>query len=1785
MDQEVDQVIGRVEEGVYNILPVDDPSNYHAGMSFPEVKAAIAALKVIDDLPQPPGAVWTPDTDMLDWLGGFFGFQADNVRNQREHLVLLLANGMMQLYHAGPTFETLEASIVRKTRKKVTYNYVSWCRFIGRKNHLKLLENNPEQFDERRELIYICLNLLIWGEAANLRFMPECLCFIYHHMLGELNRLLDRLVDDTDARDMMPTYSGHNGFLNEVVVPLYSILKAEADSNNGGTAPHSSWRNYDDLNEYFWTSRCFKQLQWPLKRDCYYFVEPKREKGYLNRGRKPQREKVGKTGFVEQRSFWYIFRSFDKLWTGYLLILQASVVILWHNGGPPWMELQKPDSLARVLSIFISWALLRFLQGLLDVGSQYSLVSKDTILTGVRMVLKLLIAATWAVLFIIYYRRMWWQRNIDQYWTDIAYGKMYEFLYIAAAFLAPEVLAILLFIVPWLRNYVETSSWKIFHLLTWWFQTRGYVGRGLREGIVDNVKYTLFWTGVLTSKFAFSYWLQIRPLIAPTKQILDARDVTYEWHEFFPDGNRAAVVALWAPVLMIYFMDTQIWFSIWSSVIGAFVGLLQHLGEIRNVEQLQLRFQIFPSAFQFSLMPMDDSVTRTEWQGAKDLLKRVSLRYGWISAYEKIEWAQIEGLRFAHVWNTIIQTFREEDLISDREVELMEVPKGIWRLRVFQWPSTLLANQILLALYSVQYHRGDDKSVWSIVCKSEYRKCAVIECYDSMKHVLRKILKEDSEEYQIFIIIFEEIDASIIAKRFTTTFLLRELMEVHSRVVDLINSLLLTGPTQKTLQRVVKELQSLYEYLVYDFPRDSSVLEAVRARSSYHNNTKETELFMEAVDLSALEDQGFLKSLKRLHTTLSTKDPLLNVPRGLEARRRISFFSNSLFMTMPRAPQVERMLAFSVLTPYYNEEVIFSKQQLKEENEDGVTILFYLQRIFPEDWLNFLERMKREKELTELQLWEADEAIQLRLWASYRGQTLARTVRGMMYYQRALEVQTFLDTATEVELLGIKEILERGSSTNSRGSFRSMGSMGSMGSVGSEHEVAEFNRQHKQEQDLANAQMKFTYVVTCQIYGAQKQAKDTRAADILRLMKENPGLRIAYADEITVKRNERDVKEYYSVLVKFDQFLEREVEIYRIQLPGPLKLGEGKPENQNHALIFTRGDAVQTIDMNQEMYFEEAFKMRNLLQEFTVHHGTRKPTILGVREHVFTGSVSSLAWFMSAQETVFVTLSQRVLANPLKVRMHYGHPDVFDRLWFLTRGGISKASRTINISEDIFAGFNCTLRGGNVTHHEYIQAGKGRDVGLNQIAMFEAKVASGNGEQMLSRDVYRLGHHLDFCRMLSFYYSTVGFFVSNMMIVLTVYCFLWGRAYLALSGIERSLTTGSATLENSALTATLNQQLVVQLGLLTALPMLVEDALEHGFTTALWNMITMQLQLASIFFTFSMGTRCHYFGRTLLHGGAKYRATGRGFVVKHEKFAENYRLYSRSHFVKGIELLLLLLVYLAYGVRSSSATYVLVNISSWFLAMTWIMGPFIFNPSGFDWLKTVEDFSDFMQWLWFKGDVFVKVEQSWEVWWEEEQAHLRTTGLWGKLLEIVLDLRFFIFQYGIVYHLGITGNNTSIFVYLASWSYMLCAALLHLILSNANERYAANNHLLYRAIQALMIAIIAAIVVVLLVVTNFQFVDIIASFLAFLPTGWGIIQICLVLRKPFMENSPLWGTIVAVARLYDLGMGLIVMAPVAILSWFPGFQAMQTRILYNEAFSRGLQISRLLAGKKTRNVD
>jgi hypothetical protein len=93
-----------------------------------------------------------------------------------------------------------------------------------------------------------------------------------------------------------------------------------------------------------------------------------------------------------------------------------------------------------------------------------------------------------------------------------------------------------------------------------------------------------------------------------------------------------------------------------------------------------------------------------------------------------------------------------------------------------------------------------------------------------------------------------------------------------------------------------------------------------------------------------------------------------------------------------------------------------------------------------------------------------------------------------------------------------------------------------------------------------------------------------------------PNLRVAFIDEQKVPRADGNGEEtkFYSVLIRYakeDPGVPRTretvgrtlfavqggriEEVYRVQLPCNPIIGEGKPENQNHAIIFTRGEALQ----------------------------------------------------------------------------------------------------------------------------------------------------------------------------------------------------------------------------------------------------------------------------------------------------------------------------------------------------------------------------------------------------------------------------------------------------------------------------------------------------------------------------------------------------------------------------------------------------------------------------------
>ncbi|KAB2607463.1 callose synthase 9 [Pyrus ussuriensis x Pyrus communis] len=1695
----------------YNIIPLDAPNITNSIVSLPEVQAAVSALKYFSNLPKLPSDFPIPatrDPDMFDFLHYTFGFQKDNVSNQREHIVHLLANEQSRLRIPEVIEAKLDEAAAQSVFLKSLENYIKWCDYLC----IQPVWSNLEAVTKEKKLLFVSLYFLIWGESGNIRFLPECLCYIFHHMVREMDEILRQQIAQP-ANSC--TSDKEVSFLDQVISPLYEVVAAEAANNDNGKAPHSAWRNYDDFNEYFWSLHCF-ELSWPWRRVSSFFQKPvRRSKNILKSGRSQHR---GKTSFVEHRTFLHLYHSFHRLWIFLVMMFQGLTIIAFNNG--------KLDSkcIREVLSLGPTFVAMKFLESVLDIRMMYGAYSTTRRLAVSRIFLRFVwFSAASVVITFLYVKAL--QEESKPNGNSVIY-RLY--VIVIGTYAGIQFFISFFMRIPACHNLTnQCDRFPLIRFFKWMRQERHYVGRGMYERTTDFIKYMLFWLVILSGKFSFAYFLQIKPLVKPTKTIVTMSPIRYTWHDLVSENNHNAltIASLWAPVILIYLLDIHVFYTIISGVWGFLLGARDRLGEIRSLEALHQLFEQFPGAFMNNLhVPLPD---RTSQQPSS----------------EDLEKNKVDAGRFSPFWNEIIRNLREEDYITNLEMELLAMPKNSGNLPLVQWPLFLLSSKIFVAKDIAVESRDSQDELWERISRDDYMKYAVQECFHIIKLILDEILEGEGGKW--IEQVYKDIHASIEKKTVHVDYQLNKLPLVISRVTALMG-ILKEGGTPELEKGAVKAVQDLYDVVHHD-------ILSMDLRGNYEtwklllNARTEGRLFAK---LKWPKDPELRSQVKRLYSLLTIKDSAANVPKNLEARRRLEFFTNSLFMEMPAAKPVREMLSFSVFTPYYAEIVLYSMAELQKKNEDGISILFYLQKIYPDEWKNFLARIGRDENALDSELFDnSTDILELRFWASYRGQTLARTVRGMMYYRKALMLQTYLERINSGEGADVEGAISSNDATDTRA-----------------FELSPEARAH--------ADLKFTYVVTCQIYGKQKEGQKPEAADIAMLMQRYEALRVAFIDEVETLKDGKVHREFYSKLVKAD-INGKDKEIYSIKLPGNPKLGEGKPENQNHAIVFTRGNAIQTIDMNQDNYFEEALKMRNLLEEFHTDHGIRRPTILGVREHVFTGSVSSLASFMSNQEASFVTLAQRVLANPLKVRMHYGHPDVFDRVFHLTRGGISKASRVINISEDIFAGFNSTLRQGNVTHHEYIQVGKGRDVGLNQIAVFEGKVSGGNGEQVLSRDVYRLGQQFDFFRMLSFYYTTVGYYFCTMLTVLMVYVFLYGKIYLALSGVESRLTDIALVTKNTALTAALNTQFLIQIGIFTAVPMILGFILEQGFLRAIVSFLTMQLQLCSVYFTFSLGTKTHYFGRTILHGGAKYQATGRGFVVRHIKFSENYRLYSRSHFVKGLEVVLLLVVYLAYGDNDGSAlTYILLTVTSWFMALSWLFAPYLFNPSGFEWQKIVEDFRDWTNWLLYRGGIGVKGEESWEAWWEEELAHIRTFG--GRIAETILSLRFFIFQYGIVYKLNVKGDSTSLTVYAISWVVLAVLILLFKVFT-FSQKISVNFQLVLRFIQGVSFLLALAGLAVAVKFTDLSIADVFASILAFIPTGWGILSIAIA-WKPLMKKLRLWKSIRSIALLYDAGMGMIIFIPIALFSWFPFVSTFQTRLMFNQAFSRGLEISLVLAG-------
>ncbi|CUG05688.1 glucosyltransferase, putative [Bodo saltans] len=661
-------------------------------------------------------------------------------------------------------------------------------------------------------------------------------------------------------------------------------------------------------------------------------------------------------------------------------------------------------------------------------------------------------------------------------------------------------------------------------------------------------------------------------------------------------------------------------------------------------------------------------------------------------------------------------------------------------------------------------------------------------------------------------------------------------------------------------------------------------------------------------------------------------------------------------MIMRQFHRVATMPSCTTIIPYYNENVVYTWRELTEAFDKGqprISFLEYLACQFPDEWENlahnetwreglknfdrgctgsmcrcgplFLEYLLRSRNISEEQKWR------ISMFATFRGQTLGRTLRGLESLRHGMKIMAFLEerhtfeAEWETKSAKEKKLIPGG-------------------------EVEESLR-HKfclaQCQQLVDS--KYQVIVAAQVYtpthlrekNGVKGEQLLRDQQLDRLQRE--GLK-AFTFDIVCN----DDPAHTSYFIPYNA----PDAVFSIKRPGLLRVSkkfptEGKPENQLHAVPFAFGEVLNTFDMNQDDNLEMGYKHPLLVSIFwnpmpkafvSTNNNellyTPKYRIVGFAEHTYTRPLSLVGELMGAAEFCFVTITQRVLSRPLGVRAHYGHPDYVDGYWARTRGGMSKASHVVNVNEDIFCGYEMLSRGQKITFVEWMQAQKGRESAFLPAFVFESKLAGGAGQQVRSRDVYFLNRRLDIFSRMSVAFGTLGFYIVNFLMGASVHYFIWAIVLFRVSN-----TTFH---QLGIMQAKIAVAWVFQLGYVLAVPLFIENCVEHGLITGAW-MFIRTIVPSVFFFVFHLQTKFYYFLESIIRGKAEYQATGRGFVLDRISLVTVYRSYADSHIHEALLYLIMLLVY-RYVSTESTFSYLMRCMTIMFIVISWFCAPIFFQP-------------------------------------------------------------------------------------------------------------------------------------------------------------------------------------------------------------------------------------------------
>lgn len=1508
-----------------------------------------------------------------------FGFQKDNVRNQHEHLLSLWrshcalvadrqADSDMPV-RRGDLEEQLLGMALPDLHADLMDGFISWRAKLYKELPMSMPKfgevelpllggsqwqqitgtpcgsaTSPEAAREMSvQLAEIATYLLVWGEAGNLRFMPELVYFITELALSadhSAASICEMVLEATDR-----TVHQSRPFLAKIIRPIYNVVfdewyedvavendKDKKKIRRGFEAfLPSDAANYDDWDELFCDSeRLARSLQLTDRTKLFDLPHCQRFAALPRVDWQASLSSVKTKTHREIHSLWGVFASTHRVWLLHVVLFLCSVCLVAKHPAPVHQQ-NRWGRLAAVGLAMPIHAMLWIFARWQVTGRAFRVRRFRALYMGRNSCMPV----CWMLPMVTYTILRWVDADVSSPWYCVVLVMHYLLSAIAFVMLVfkpgNEELLWTPTVVPIYRRVIRYGFWCCILLVKF---TLGLISVTVMHDAVEGLDLT---------KAGHE----------------SPRDLTNVFSSMSWASNPFLWCLMWATSFLLYIADTHLWFVIGCTIMGVTIVFSQR-------------------HWQCGKFVVEDAISKIPERFSRKVLSYAPAPKSFKADHQLKRFSPC----FPLVWDRIVEHLRYEDNINNElmgdltftaigtyhNVTWADLKKPLGHTGASANVSKQTEKQLCRSGCGRRAQLGLARNglphthccIACELCPGEHDQNCIDGATDDQQEPLPEV-----EKIAPLAAVGEAI-AAVMRSLFPSD----EKADTADANSKTSSGKTLAGGTPSPISaspRSSKRSSKRRVTLAEETPGSKG---AMTERSGRSPALAERRVHVPEI----FRPRGACEIFFRHYFNVT--DP--HWPQSPDLQWRIIALARGLGLPMPRPFRAPYFPGLTVLIPHYGETILMKKNELFPETAKGsqiVPLIDWVKYHWVEEFSSFTSRMQSGRAglgwpLAGSQWNEYSEEHwdKLGVWSSMRMQTLWRTVAGMCLYHSALQCH-------------YEAQVERGDDMSKLA--------------------------HESVWDPSDC---FTCLVSMQMY---KYFDQTQLNQTNRMFNKFPDcLKIAFIDcedkgemSNTDFVHARQSRRYFSCLIdKCSADRDgRRLPRFRIELPGYPILGDGKGDNQNHAIPFMRGSFAQCIDANQGAYFEQMLLLPCVLGQFR----SQKPgdgggkRIIGLPEHI-TSDLGSVGDIAASAETAFGTILQRTYAA-LGARMHYGHPDIMNKACMMQQGGVSKATKTLNLSEDIFAGMDFTLRGQGreIQHCEYFHLTKGRDLGFNAVLGFFSKLSSGAGEQILTRQMFRLGQIFHLPEFLTFYYAHVGYYFTQFFMSwsLPVLVLVW--LVVLLSDCDSSFevfqtcgATPAAEMIAKALSVWLSWLLFIFL-IATSMPFFAELWMERSFKTAIIRLLKQFCTCSALLFIFQSKVIGHYVVNELLVGGATYVATGRSLPTERRPFigqtAQRYEGlyldYAKVAYYDGAQLLASALLVVAAGGMADAGEYSRQLIWMWVaLALqivSWLLAPFIFNPYQFVYKEYIRDLRSWWAFFTEEGG------KHWQHWYEKTELKIK----------------------------------------------------------------------------------------------------------------------------------------------------------------------------------------------------